>query len=267
VPVEYTIAGGLSDAHRLARQAHVMAAASGAFLARVGLADGWACLDVGCGDGQVTIALAEAAGPSGLTVGVDIDGGALDLARAAAARAGVPATFERADAARPVASGTFDLAYSRLLLSHLVDPAAVVRAMRAEVRPGGTVAVEDLFVGTLRSEPGAPALDRLQEVYGATVRYHGGDPTIGPRLRALLSASGLEDVREETVVNPMTTVDEKLFLAQLVRNMGAAILEAGAATDAEISELAADVEQAARDPATVFYQARIHQVSGRRPGG
>jgi hypothetical protein len=42
--------------------------------------------------------------------------------------------------------------------------------------------------------------------------------------------SGLVDVREETVVNPMTTV-----------------------------------EQTARDPATVFYQARIHQVSGWRP--
>jgi ubiquinone/menaquinone biosynthesis C-methylase UbiE len=267
VPVEYTIAGGLSDAQRLARQAHVMAAASDAFLSRIGVVDGWACLDVGCGDGQMTIAMARAAGPSGRAVGVDVDGDALDLARDAAARAGVAATFERADAARPIASGTFDLAYSRLLLSHLVDPAAVVRAMRTEVRPGGTVAVEDLFVGTLRSEPAAPALDRLQQVYGATVRFHGGDPTIGPRLRALLSASGLEDVQEEEVVNPMTTVDEKLFLAQLVGNMRAAMLEARAATDAEISALEADVEQAARDPAAVFYQARIHQVSGRRPGG
>jgi SAM-dependent methyltransferase len=267
VPVEYTIAGGLTDAQRLARQAHVMAGASRAFLSRVGVAAGWACLDVGCGDGQMTIVMAQAAGPSGRAVGVDIDAGALELARDAASRAGVRAAFERADAARPIATETFDLAYARLLLSHLVDPAAAVRAMRAALRPGGTVAVEDLFVGTLRSEPQAPALDRLQEVYGATVRFHGGDPTIGPRLRALLSASGLEDVREETVVNPMTTVDEKLLLAQLVRNMRAAILEARAAADAEIRELEADVEQAARDPATVFYQARIHQVSGRRPGG
>jgi SAM-dependent methyltransferase len=267
VPVEYTIAGGLTDAQRLARQAHVMAAASEAFLSRVGLAAGWTCLDVGCGDGQMTITMARAAGPDGRAVGVDVDGDALDLARDAARRAGARATFERADAARPIAAETFDLAYSRLLLSHLVDPAAAVRAMRTEVRSGGTVAVEDLFVGTLRSEPAAPALDRLQEVYGATVRFHGGDPTIGPRLPALLSASGLEDVREQTVVNPMATVDEKLFIAQLVRNMRTAIVEARAATDAEISELAADVEKAARDPATVFYQACIHQVSGRRPGG
>jgi ubiquinone/menaquinone biosynthesis C-methylase UbiE len=262
---EYTIAGGLADAQRLARQAHVMAAATEAFLSRLGLAPGWACLDVGCGGGQVTVAMARIAGPSGRAVGVDVDVEVLELARQAAKRAGVKAEFLRADAVRPISGEAFDLAYARLLLSHLVDPAAAVRAMRKEVRPGGTVAVEDLFTGTLRSEPPASALDRLQEVYCATVRFHGGDPTIGPRLRALLSATGLEDLHEETVSNPMETVEEKLFLAQLVGNMRASILEAEAATAEQIDELEASVAEAARDPTTVFYQARIHQVSGRRP--
>jgi ubiquinone/menaquinone biosynthesis C-methylase UbiE len=265
VASEYTIVGGLADAQRLARQAHVMAEATEGFLSGLGLASGWACLDVGCGDGQVTVAMARVAGPSGRVVGVDVDVEALELAREAAERAGVSAGFVHGDAARSLVTEAFDLAYARLLLSHLVDPVAAVRAMRAEVRPGGVVAVEDLFVGTLRSDPPAAALDRLQEVYCATVRFHGGDPTIGPRLRALLSASGLEDVREETVANRMDAVDDKLFLAQLVRNMRGSICEAGAATEDQIDELEASVEQAARDPATVFYQARIHQVSGRRP--
>jgi hypothetical protein len=48
--------------------------------------------------------------------------------------------------------------------------------------------------------------------------------------------------------------------------MRASILEAGAATGEQVAELEAAVEEAARDPATVFYQARIHQVSGRRGG-
>jgi ubiquinone/menaquinone biosynthesis C-methylase UbiE len=242
-----------------------MAEATEAFLSGLGLASGWACLDVGCGDGQVTVAMARVAGPSGRVLGVDVDVEALELAREAAKQAGVSAGFVHGDAARPLVTEAFDLAYARLLLSHLVDPVAAVRAMQAEVRPGGVVAVEDLFVGTLRSDPPAPALDRLQEVYCATVRFHGGDPTIGPRLRALLSASGLEDVREETVANRMDTVDDKLFLAQLVRNMRGSICEAGVATEDQIDELEASVEQAARDPATVFYQARIHQVSGWRP--
>jgi hypothetical protein len=65
----------------------------------------------------------------------------------------------------------------------------------------------------------------------------------------------------------LSRVDENLFLAQLVRNMRASILQARAATATEIDELETSVEQAARDPSTVFYQARIHQVSGRRPDG
>jgi SAM-dependent methyltransferase len=197
-------------------------------------------------------------------VGVDVDDEALGIARGAAERVGLRADFAHADAARPVERGAFDLAYARLLLSHLVDPAAAVRAMAAEVRPGGAVAVEDLYLGTLCSDPPAPVLDELQEVYGETVRYHGGDPTIGPRLRALLAAAGLQAVQEATVANRMDDVDDKLFLAQLVRNMRASILAAGAATEDEIDTLEAGVADAARDPATVFHQARIHQVWGRR---
>jgi ubiquinone/menaquinone biosynthesis C-methylase UbiE len=231
----YTICGGQADADRLARQAAVMAEATSAFLARAGLRPGWACLDVGCGDGQVTVQLARAVGPGGRAVGLDPD--ALAIACQAAQRAGVAASFVCADATTPVTRQTFDLAYARLLLSHLVEPVAALRAMRAAVRPGGVVAVEDLFTGTLGSDPPAPALDRLQELYSATVRFHGGDPTIGPRLPALLATVGLSDVGEQLVATPMTTVDQKLFLAELVDNMRQAMLEARAASPGELDDL------------------------------
>ena len=39
---EYTIRGGRADAGRLARQASVMAIATAGFLARTGVAKGWA---------------------------------------------------------------------------------------------------------------------------------------------------------------------------------------------------------------------------------
>ena len=199
-------------------------------------------------------------------MGVDNDEEALAIAAHAAAEAGVEAEFIYADATEPFDSDAFDLAYARLLLSHLPDGSAALRAMVAAVRPGGWVAVEDLYTGSLRSEPSAPVLDRLQEVYSTTIRAHGGDPTIGPRLRALLALAGLEDVREETVENPMRSVDDKLFLAELVDNMRTAMLESEAATASELDELKAEIERAARDPERVFYQTRIHQVWGRRPG-
>jgi ubiquinone/menaquinone biosynthesis C-methylase UbiE len=220
---------------------------------------------VGCGGGQVTIQLARVAGPSGRVVGIDTDEDALAIARRTAQRAGVRAEFICADATEPLERDAFDLVYARLLLSHLADPVGALRAMRSAVRAGGRVAVEDLFTGTLRSEPPAPALDRLQDVYSATVRAHGGDPTIGPRLRALLTVAGLNDVCEDTVENPMTEIQDKLFLAELVDTMRESMLASQAATVSELDEIRAAVDRAARDPVSVFYQARIHQVSGRRP--
>jgi SAM-dependent methyltransferase len=213
----------------------------------------------------VTIAMARVVGPRGRLVGLDVDAAALEIARRGAERAGVAAEFVRADATSPWAHDAFDLAYSRLVLSHLVDAAAAARAMTAAARPGGVVAVEDLFTGTLRADPPVAALDRLQDLYSATVRAHGGDPTIGPRLPALLAAAGVEDVQEAAVENPMPTVEGKLFLVELLDNMRGAMLEAGVAGPPELDEVRAGVDRAARDPGTVFHQARIHQVHGRRP--
>lgn len=261
---EYTIAGGAAEADRLARQAGVMGEATLAFLERSGLGAAAACLDLGCGEGQVAIAMARAAGAQGRVMGIDIDAEALRDAEEAADQADVHVKFVRADARRPVAEPPFDLAYCRLLLSHLVDPVAVLGVMRDAVRPGGVVAVEDLLTGTLRSDPPRPVLDELQSVYAATVRAHGGDPTIGPRLGAMLQAIGLEQVDETVVVNPMRSVSEKGFLVELVQNMRASIMEAGVATRDEIDSIERRTDEAVHDPSTIFYQAEMYQVCGRR---
>jgi hypothetical protein len=127
------------------------------------------------------------------------------------------------------------------------------------------VAVEDLFTPTLHAEPRLSALDDLIDIYSATVRFHGGDPTIGPRLGAHLGAAGLVDVHEETVENRMTTVEQKMFLAELLDNMHDAIASAGAATPDQVSSVRAAVAAGAERSDTVFVQARMHQVSARRP--
>jgi ubiquinone/menaquinone biosynthesis C-methylase UbiE len=261
----YSIQGGTADADRLERQAEVMRAATMAFLSRTGLQAGWACLDVGCGTGQVSFEMARVTGPTGRVTGIDTDAEALSIAGRAAGGQGVQVRFVCADAATPAERNAFDLAFARLLLSHLADPSAALRAMRQSVRPGGVVAVEDLYTGTLRSDPPDDALDRLQDIYSATVRFHGGDPTIGPRLRALFSAAGLQVAEEKTVVNLMTTVEQKLFLVELVDNMRESILQAEVATAAQLDQVRAGVDRAARRPGTVFHQARMHQVWGRRP--
>jgi hypothetical protein len=47
--------------------------------------------------------------------------------------------------------------------------------------------------------------------------------------------------------------------------MHAAILDTGSATPDELADVRAVVAAAANRPDTTFFQARMHQVSGRRP--
>jgi ubiquinone/menaquinone biosynthesis C-methylase UbiE len=58
-------------------------------LERIGVGPGARCLDVGCGGGDASLALARFAGPGGEVVGVDIDEVKLRIAREEAAAAGL----------------------------------------------------------------------------------------------------------------------------------------------------------------------------------
>ncbi|HZC94035.1 MAG TPA: methyltransferase domain-containing protein [Mycobacterium sp.] len=107
---------------------------------------GGTALDVGSGPGSVTASLAEAAGPDGLALGVDISEPM--LARAVRAQAGPQVGFLRADAQRlPLRDQTVDAAVSIAVLQLIPDPAATLSEISRVLRPGGRLAV---MVPTLR---------------------------------------------------------------------------------------------------------------------
>ena len=96
------------------------------FIAFAGLADGERILDVGCGTGSLTFALAEAANLAKI---VAIDASEIYLAAARANNKDPRISFERADAcALPFKPHTFDLIVSISTLDHL-PPAALPDAL------------------------------------------------------------------------------------------------------------------------------------------
>ena len=99
-------------------------------------------LDVGCGSGQTTLALAGRVGADGLVLGVDISRPLLEAAHRRAAEAGAArARFLEADAqAHPFDSAAFDAAFSRFGVMFFADPAAAFANIRAALKPGGRLA-------------------------------------------------------------------------------------------------------------------------------
>lgn len=102
-------------------------------------APGERVLDIGCGAGATTVALAEAVGPQGLVVGEDISAPLIALARQ---RPGLPQMrFRLADATQSEpGEAAFDLLFSRLGVMFFADPADAFSRLRERLKPGGRLA-------------------------------------------------------------------------------------------------------------------------------
>jgi SAM-dependent methyltransferase len=109
-----------------------------ALLARVKAGSGERILDVGCGCGDTSLALAAAVGPTGGVVGVDVS--APMLARARERAAGVAQLrFLLADAAHADLDGPYDRLVSRFGVMFFDAPAPAFAHLRAATKPGGAM--------------------------------------------------------------------------------------------------------------------------------
>ncbi len=153
-------------------------------------------LDVGCGIGQLTRALARAAGVSGHVVGIERSAEQIEAGRRAADAGEVRVDIREGDAyAFPLREnewGSFDLVHARFLLEHLTEPEQVVDAMVRAARPGGRIVLEDDDHDVLRLYPGLPAFEAVWRAYIRTYDAAGCDPFVGRRLTAMLARAEAE---------------------------------------------------------------------------
>lgn len=91
-------------------------------------------LDIGCGSGETTLALAAA---TGAAHGVDISRPLLAVARARAEALECAATFEQADAAILPGDASYDLIISRFGVMFFDDPVAAFANIHTHAAPGG----------------------------------------------------------------------------------------------------------------------------------
>jgi SAM-dependent methyltransferase len=125
-------------------------------------------LDVGCGAGWSTIALARAY-PSAVVEGVDVDAPSVEMARRNAASAGVGdrVAFRLGDGgALDGGAGGYDAAFAFECVHDMARPVDVLAAVRRVVRPGGPVVVMDEAVA---EEFAAPGEDLERFLYGCSL--------------------------------------------------------------------------------------------------
>ena len=151
-------------------------------LDRLGLREGWRCVDVGAGGGDVSVALAEIVGRDGRIYAVDSDPRARDEVAKAAAEHGAQVIAITQAGEELTLPEAVDLAFCRFLLMHVVDPVIVLRRMGAAVRAGGWVVVQEPITSAGRIDGGPFSMPDARH------------PDIGALLPALVRDAGLEVV-------------------------------------------------------------------------
>jgi SAM-dependent methyltransferase len=116
----------------------ILAPYGDAALAGAAARPGEAVLDIGCGAGVTTLALAASVLPDGRVVGVDISEPLVARARERTAAAAMPIDFRLEDAGRAaLPDAAFDLLFSRFGVMFFDAPTEAFRHMRTALKPGG----------------------------------------------------------------------------------------------------------------------------------
>ncbi|MFT3964745.1 MAG: methyltransferase domain-containing protein [Sphingobium sp.] len=198
-------AGWLANQERLDR---MLAPFGAAALDRALLRPGEHVLDIGCGSGESTLAIADRVGPSGLALGIDISEPLLGRARERAVDILSLADFRLADASStPLPMAGFDCLFSRFGVMFFDDPMAAFSHLRTCLKPGGRfvfacwrgaaendwtklpmTAIRDMIPADPPSLPEAPG------------PFSFGDPR---RVERLLAGAGFTDIDLDPLDRPI----------------------------------------------------------------
>lgn len=260
-PIDSTRAAELA---RLAAQDQAWSPNMAALLDRIGVAEGWRCLDLGCGPKGATHDLSARVGATGRVIGLEYNPDFV-----AEAQAGAPQNVEiiQGDAyATGLADASFDFVHMRFLASTSGTPERLIAEAVRLTKPGGWFAMQEADAATLACYPPHPAWTALRDgLLGLFPETRGDDPAAHRHFR-MLRAEGLEDVSYQPAVVGVAKGDPwRDFLPATAHSARNALIATGAMSEVELDRAIADCRAHLDDPDTVFVSPMLVQVWGRKP--
>ena len=220
-------------------------------------------LDLGCGTGVATRAVAKRYGFSGQVLGVDLSPMLVAAAGRIAAEEGCAdrVEFRSGDSRKlDLEDGAFDAVIAHTLLSHVDDPRSVLQEMKRLVRPGGMIAVFDgdyasMTFGNADSERGQ-ALDRA--VISGVVT----SPYVMRLMPRMLKDVGLE--LTTTLSNVLAEVGRADFWASAIELFRRLVPRSGAMSEEEADIWAKDLLSDSANR-TFFGASNYYSYIAQRP--
>jgi SAM-dependent methyltransferase len=189
---DYTLPHQLAgERQRLALMSRLLDPMELACIARLGIAPGSRCLELGCGNGSISQALAAKIAPTGDVVASDIDLTYLKDLQAPCLE------VRRIDVLHDqIETGSYDFVVARALLHHLTPAMQALERMIAALKPGGILlSIEPDMTPCTLSEP--DSMRNFWQGWLQWSRQSNIDYFIGRKVPAWLDSLGLREVSGE----------------------------------------------------------------------
>ena len=185
-----------AETQRLNHQAILPLAIEQKIWSQVGLTPGLRVLDLGCGSGMISQAIAEWVYP-GQVVGVDISEDLLTTAKQLQSEKGINnLNFEQGNVYNlKFNDNFFDFIYSRLLFQHLQHPEKVLQELYRVLKPDGKICLIDVDDDWFGLHPEPTSFQSLRQKIAKARQDMGGDPWVGQKLGTYLSKAGFRNVQ------------------------------------------------------------------------
>ena len=216
------------------------------YAGRLDVPAGGRVLEVGCGTGAMTRALARRADFRGVALGVDHSAAFVAAANEFAAREGIAdrASFRVGDAQRlDFPDGGFDAVFAHTVLSHVAEPSAMLGEMARVTRRGGTVAI---FDGDYQSMTyGHPDHEFGRRMDTALVNASFNNPRIMRELARRLPAHGLR--LKSAWGDAVVEIGQASYFRSFAETYAPYIVRSGACPQSEVDAWLASQHEAMRD--------------------
>jgi SAM-dependent methyltransferase len=260
----YPLERRAGEIERLDRQGAAMAAECATMLERIGVAEAWRCLDLGCGPRGITDLLSARVGASGHVTGLDADPVFVEYGRQHAA---ANTDFVQGDAySVALPGGSFDLVHLRFVASTAGAPQKLLGEAMRLAKPGGIVALQEPDMATLSCYPPHPAWDALRAALVGAFAAVGSNISLGRELFTLARSTGLRDVQYRPFLIGVRSGDAIAdYLPSTIESLRATVLGHRLMTESALDAALALCRTHLADPGTVFTMYTVAQVWGRTP--
>ena len=189
-------------------------------------------LDLGCGTGVVSRAIAQRKGFAGRVTGIDRSPYLIAAAKRFAAGEGVGEVveFRTGDSQNlSLPSAAFDAVVAHTLISHVEDPAAVMREMARVVKSGGKIGIFDGDYASLTYGTTDPAKGKATDemIINALVT----NPRVMREMPRLLKEAGL--VLEVSFAHVVADIGRADFFAPGLQSLVRVLPKSGAMSESE----------------------------------